>query len=86
MTFAKPMNLEFLSPRAVIDLARRYFETPKGDDIPLPVAQPVAMPDSLDREHYARLLEHKQDRQLLTEVEREDTDMLDRVRAALYED
>lgn len=86
MTFAKPMNLEFLSPRAVIDLARRYFETPKADDIPLPVAQPVAMPDSLDRKRYARLLEHKQDRQLLTEVEREDTDMLDRVRAALYED
>ena len=38
-----------------------------------------------DRSRYSRLVDHELDRQLLTEVEREDSDMLNRVRAALYE-
>lgn len=41
---------------------------------------------SMDQRRYKRLLDHELDRQLLTEVEREDADILDRVRAALYND
>lgn len=43
-------------------------------------------PSALDQTRYARLLENELDRQHLTAVEREDIGMLDRVRAALYED
>jgi hypothetical protein len=38
-----------------------------------------------DRSRYARLLDHELDRKLFTEVEREDSAMLNRVRSALYE-
>ena len=40
----------------------------------------------VDQIRYEQMLERELDRQLLTEVEREDTDMLNRVRNALYAD
>ena len=78
-------------PVAVLDAARAMFKTPdqharpmSADDVPQ--ARPDIEPLNQDRSRYARLLEKELDRQILTQVEREDTDMLDRVRSALYAD
>ncbi|MEL6957913.1 MAG: hypothetical protein AAGL89_03035 [Pseudomonadota bacterium] len=43
-------------------------------------------PQASDQSRYQRMLEHELDRQLLSEVEREDQDILTRVRDALYAD
>lgn len=55
--------------------ARGFFRTPEA---------PATT--TLDERRLARIAEHEQDKQLLTEVEKFDSDMLTRVRAALYED
>lgn len=49
-------------------------------------AEANAVPTRVDQIRYEQMLERELDRQLLTQVEREDTDMLDRVRNALYAD
>ncbi|MCF2872706.1 hypothetical protein L0664_16670 [Octadecabacter sp. G9-8] len=84
MTFAKLDRFLLPTASTLIDAARRVFQA--NQDIPAmaaPVAQAVV---SDDHSRYARLLENELDRQHLTDVEREDTDMLNRVRAALYDD
>ena len=71
----------------VIEVLRGFLNKPEPDapitqDQPEPVATEQVL--SVDQERYARLLDHELDRQLLTEVEREDSEMLARVRSALY--
>lgn len=41
---------------------------------------------TVDERRLARIADHEEDKQILTEVEKYDSDMLSRVRAALYED
>lgn len=56
---------------------------------PLPATPDPCLEGSdnrVDQIRYEQMLERELDRQLMTEVEREDSDMLSRVRAALYED
>jgi hypothetical protein len=89
MTVAKPISIVLTAPNSVMSFLRSRFGAPIEDlYVPKPKAQqPQREMDPLmvDRSRYARLLDHELDRQLLTEVEREDSDMLDRVRAALYQ-
>lgn len=85
MTVAKLKMFTLPSPFAVIEAARTYFHAPQ------PVATPMACvrdlePPIVDCSSYARLLQYQLDHQILTDVERKDTEMLDRVRSALYSD
>ena len=87
MTTAKPISFTLSAPGAVISALRGLFAPTASDDLPSapPLRQQdVVDPLAQDRARYARLLEKELDRQLLTEVEQEDSDMLNRVRAALY--
>ena len=73
----------------VIEVLRGFLnksdpDAPITQDQPEPVATKQVL--SVDQERYARLLDHELDRRLLTEVEREDSEMLARVRSALYAD
>lgn len=93
MLIAKQFSNSFLSLSAVIDAVRARVNAPSRDetmDEPKPKAAGFVVdiedPAKMDQARYARLLDHELDRQLLTEVEREDTDMLNRVRAALYDE
>ncbi|MCW1950466.1 MAG: hypothetical protein KIH44_003765 [Octadecabacter sp.] len=89
MTVAKPIYSVLTAPSSVMSFLRTRFGAPTEDlYVPKPkVEQPQRDMDPLmmDRSRYARLLDHELDRQLLTQVEREDSDMLNRVRSALYE-
>ena len=89
MTVVKPISVVLTAPNSVMSYLRSRFGAPSEDlYVSKPkVDQPQREMDPLlmDRSRYARLLDHELDRQLLTEVEREDTDMLNRVRSALYE-
>ena len=89
MTIAKPKMFSFAKTGAVINAARALLNAAEA---PLPRA-PIATPQPAgpdidpfhqDRSRYARLLEKELDRRILTQVEREDTDTLNRVRSALY--
>ena len=77
------------SASAVMNAVRGFVTKPEAA---APAPQPAPTPDareqvmSIDQRRYARLLDHELDRQLLTEVEREDSDLLARVRSALYAD
>ena len=89
MTIAKQRLFSIPSPSAVFESLRAYFSAPVDYD-PAPQEKPQSAacktdPVVIDKSRYARLLEHELDRQLLTDVEREDTEMLNRVRSALYE-
>lgn len=91
MTIAKPKMYSMPTPSAVIEAARAYFSVPDQHEAYMPAPKPRAAGPDIDpllqdRSRYARLLEKELDRQILTDVEREDTDMLNRVRSALYAD
>ena len=86
MTIAKPNLFSLPSPSAVIDAVRSYFHTEDAPVAAPRAVQPEIETDSVDQARYERLLEHELDRQHLTDVEREDTEMLNRVRDALYAD
>jgi hypothetical protein len=91
MTIAKPKMFSLPTPSVVMGLARTFFTAPDTQVPSVPMSKPQpAGPDihpfHQDRSRYARLLERELDRQVLTEVEREDTDMLNRVRSAMYAD
>lgn len=49
-------------------------------------AQPVTRLETPDTDRAARVAEHEEDKRLLSEVEKHDLAMLDRVRSALYDD
>ncbi|MBU2993543.1 hypothetical protein Q4555_13120 [Octadecabacter sp. 1_MG-2023] len=81
-------------PLGVVNAMRSYFTQSDAVDysaseLVVRTASTVSTPDrerSGDRARYERLLEKELDQQHLTAVEREDTEMLSRVRAALYEE
>ena len=90
MMIAKPKMFSLSMPSAVSDAVRALFSVRDGRT-EIPIATPkLAGPDldpfHQDRSRYVRVLEKELDRQILTQVEREDTDLLDRVRFALYAD
>ncbi|WP_281982402.1 hypothetical protein [Thalassorhabdomicrobium marinisediminis] len=65
------------------------FSSPEFPEVrPLPPQRapkaPPLVPQTEDQLRRERLREKELDRQILTEVEQHDTEMLDRVRAALY--
>ncbi|NBD29619.1 MAG: hypothetical protein GVY31_06220 [Alphaproteobacteria bacterium] len=68
--------------RARGNLGARLLEAAKGH---FRASRETAEPVSDDR-RLTRLADHERDKELLTEVERHDVEMLNRVRAALYED
>ena len=89
MTFAKPNLFALPVIDSVLRRARSVFFSPEFPEVrPLPpqrdVAAPPLVPPTEDQLRQERLREKEQDRQILTEVEQHDTEMLDRVRAALY--
>ncbi|PWG18152.1 hypothetical protein [Salibaculum griseiflavum] len=64
------------------NMGARLLEAAKGHfRASREAAEPVA-----DERRLKRLAEHERDKELLTEVERHDVEMLNRVRSALYED
>lgn len=67
----------------LLDAFRQKVQCATAEAVSSDLSVP-ARPLNADQSRYERLLEHELDRQLLTEVEREDSDMLDRVRCALY--
>ncbi|MCF2903694.1 hypothetical protein L0666_01725 [Octadecabacter sp. CECT 8868] len=94
MMIAKPKNISSFMPSGVVNAMRSYFAPTEAVDysaseLSVRASSKVSAPareTSGDRARYERLLEKELDQQHLTAVEREDTDMLDRVRAALYEE
>ena len=89
MTVAKPISIVLTAPSSVMTFLRSRFGAPIEEMyVPKPkVQQPQREMDPLlmDRSRYARLLDRELSRQMLTDVEREDSDALNRVRSALYE-
>ena len=73
----------------LMDVARGLLggSSPEIENL-IPIQKPKSeeLPTRPDQIRYEQMLERELDRQLLTEVEREDSDTLDRVRAALYAD
>ncbi len=93
MLAVKHYSSSFLSFGAVVEAVRVRLAKSDREKNTLSSPERTAAPttadsadttSNMDQVRYARLLDHELDRQLLTEVEREDTEMLNRVRAALY--
>ncbi|KPP88019.1 MAG: hypothetical protein HLUCCA08_13135 [Rhodobacteraceae bacterium HLUCCA08] len=62
----------------LVRAAREMFATAE--------AQPVARLETPETDRAARVADHEEDKRLLSEVEKHDLAMLDRVRSALYKD
>jgi len=80
--FSMPMGMQLMGAMRRLSRGSRV-----SAGLPDCIARPSPMQHdemSADQSRYARLLERELDRDFLTEVEREDSEMLDRVRAALY--
>ena len=90
MAIAKQRLFTVPDISGVLEMVRVRFlpaEVSELQDLPAPVVRaPVTAPVEQESARYQRLLEKELDRQHLTAVEQEDTEMLDRVRAALYAD
>ncbi len=88
MTVAKLVSFSFPSFSGVTEIVRGLFARGTETEVELlepvrPAAQPAVAPDQA---RYARMLERELDRELMSQVEREDSETLNRVRAALYAD
>lgn len=88
MTIAKLNLFSVASASGLIENARNFFASKAVSEEPIraPRQQMLQIEEPTDQSRYARLLQNELDREHLTAVEREDTEMLDRVRAALYQD
>lgn len=90
MTIATPKFFNLPMPSGVMDAVRAFFAKAEQDIVePQPRAPeqshaPKIEPVEQEHSSYARLLEKELVQRHLTDVEREDTDMLVRIRSALY--
>lgn len=89
MTATKQISTSFLTLTAVLSAVRNRFAPVEQAEAPrVPEQTPVEtlVHDKMDKARYERILDHELERHIFTQVEREDSDMLNRVREALYAD
>lgn len=92
MTFAVPKIFSSVRPSDLAEVVSGLFSRHNAElEQLVPLKRPYSetAPEvckRVDQIRYEQMLEREIDRQLLSEVEREDRETLDRVRAALYAD